>query len=133
MIEKRSIFSIYLIKLYKTTQKEILFRQYFFNNNVHVLNVNKTVHLIRSSDIFKWDSRVLTKRSDGNWLVDTMTSYVVCSHGCGQSQLASSLTSLYKSLTENVYFKTYSRSQRFLKSIIKFNLIKGEDSPISFR
>lgn len=55
MIEKRSIFSIYLIKLYKTTQKEILFRQYFFNNNVHVhvLNVNKTVHLIRSSDIFK--------------------------------------------------------------------------------
>lgn len=53
MIEKRSIFSIYLIKLCKTTQKEILFRQYFFNNNVHVLNVNKTVHLIRSSDIFK--------------------------------------------------------------------------------
>lgn len=51
MIEKGSIFSIYLIKLYKTTQKEILFRQYFFNNNV--LNVNKTVHLIRSSDIFK--------------------------------------------------------------------------------
>lgn len=42
MIEKRSIFSIYLIKLYKTTQKEILFRQYFFNNNVHVLNVNKS-------------------------------------------------------------------------------------------